>query len=371
MLDQHCTTWKTFFQSLPDPRHARGRRYPWWVLLTMIMAALASGQTHPQAMRQWVEEHGDQLQARLWQRLPSGSTLRRALRSIDVLDLENRLRQWMAAQVERPVQTIQARALDGKTLRGTGQHGHPVHVVEEVLHGSGLVLWEQAVAAKSNEVPLVQYMLADRDLTGLLFTMDALHTQERTARLILDQGGHYLMIVKGNQRLLFQTLQAWFARPPWPDAQEERVRTCQVGHGRHEHRIVERRSTRSQLPLWPGWQQVVRRITHTWQKKTGAYRTQTTYAITSLPCEQCSVAALAAYWRGHWTIENKVHYVRDVTCQEDRCQVASGHAPQALAALRNGLLNQLRLAGATNIPAALRHLGAHVDRVLHFVGVGL
>lgn len=80
---------------------------------------------------------------------------------------------------------------DGKAVRGTGTHGHLLHLVSEVCHGSEQVIQQQAVAAKSNEIPLVQRMLAERDLRRVVFTLDALHTQRRTARHIVAQGGHY------------------------------------------------------------------------------------------------------------------------------------------------------------------------------------
>ncbi len=266
---------------------------------------------------------------------------------------------------------LQARALDGKTIRGAGRHGHPLHVVEEVVHGSGMVLWQQAVARKSNEIPLVQRMLAHRTLDGLLFTMDALHSQVATATLIVEQGGHYLMIIKKNQRHLHQTLSEWFAEEAWPEEQAEVIRTCDVGHGRHEHRQLERRSTLHLLPLWPGMQQAMKRVTQRWNRTTGAYQHETLYALTSVPFAQTSAWDLERYWRGHWAIENKVHYVRDRAFHEDACQVAQGNAPLALAALRNGVLTHLRLAGHTNIAAALRRLGANVHRAFEFVGLRL
>ncbi len=94
--------------------------------------------------------------------------------------------------------SLQAHALDDKTLRGAGRQGTAVHMVEEVVHGSGIVLWQQAVETKSNEILLVQRLRAERDLRGVVITADAMHTQVETARLILQQGGHYLLVVKRN-----------------------------------------------------------------------------------------------------------------------------------------------------------------------------
>jgi hypothetical protein len=270
--------------------------------LTLIMTALVSDQHHPQAIIQWITEHADLLCEQVWPRLPSGATLRRALRHLDLRDLEARLQQRVAPQASRPARGIQARALDGKTLHGATRHGQPTHVVEEVVHGSGLVLWQQAVAAKSNEIPLVRRMLAQRDLTRLLYTLDALHTHWETAELIVRQGGHYLMIVKGNQRHLAGILHEWFADPAWPEEQADTIRTCEVSHGRHDHRTLERRST-LHLPVpWPGVHQAMRRVTESWSLKTGRSRRAECYALTSLPCDQATAADLERFWRGHWTI---------------------------------------------------------------------
>ncbi len=89
--------------------------------------------------------------------------------------------------------------------------------------------------------------------------------------------------------------------------------------------------------------------------KTGVTTTSVTYALSSLPASRASAARLEQLWREHWTIENRVHYVRDVSFDEDAHQMHTGQAPQVLAALRNAVLNQLRVAGKTNITAALRH----------------
>jgi hypothetical protein len=114
--------------------------------------------------------------------------------------------------------TWQARALDGKTVCGAGTHGHPVPVVREVLHGSGAVLHQQVVGAKTNEIPVAQQLLSGRDLHGIVFTLDALHTQQATTHLILDQGGHSLLIAKTNQPTVYQE---WFAAPPGPKNTEQ------------------------------------------------------------------------------------------------------------------------------------------------------
>lgn len=93
------------------------------------------------------------------------------------------------------------------------------------------------------------------------------------------------MIVKGNQRSLFQTLHEWFADPAWPEERAEVAHTCEVSHGRQDHRTLERRSALHLLPLWPGIHQAMRQVTESWNRKTRVLRTPVTYALTSMPCD--------------------------------------------------------------------------------------
>lgn len=211
---------------------------------------------------------------------------------------------------------LRALAVDGKAVRGAAQrHGAKVHLVSIVSHAQTQVLGQVAVAAKSHEIPAVQDLLRDRDLRGCLVTLDALHTQHTTTHLILAHGGHYLLVVKANQPDLYTALTAWFAEAAWADEQEAQVTTGDVGHGRHEHRTLTRRLVETRLlglMGWPGLHQALRRVTWAQLRSRGEERGAVTYALTSLPATVLP-SALEAAWRGHWTIENQLHSVRDVT----------------------------------------------------------
>jgi predicted transposase YbfD/YdcC len=235
------------------------------------------------------------------------------------------------------------------------------------------VLRETAVAEKSNEITAVPRLLAGRELSGTVTTMDAMHTQQTTAQRILDQGGHYLMVVKENPPDLYHAIQLLFDQPPW--LEQERAAEYQVkrfpdkGHGRHEGRTLECSPTLSEYLDWPGVGLVLRRRCQRLILKTGQVSCETTYGITSLHAGQVGPVQLETLCRGHWTIENRVHYVRDVTMGEDANQTRVGHAPHALAARRNAILSLFRRHGWTNIAAAFRHYGASVSSALELIGV--
>jgi predicted transposase YbfD/YdcC len=313
-------------------------------------------------------------------RLPSESTLLRTLRLIDVTILEAAvasLTQPQTAPDTQPSQVVtpkgtllQAQAVDGKALRGATACGAPTHVVSLVQHGSGITLAQQAVAHKRSEITAVPELLRERDLTDTIITMDALLTQRTLAQLIDEKYGFYLMIVKANQPQLRDDLAMFFDLPAIVADQEQwdRVTTWNKGHGRVETRTLECTSGDCAYLGWPGARQVMRRTCTRTICRTGKTTTSVAYGVTNLPRVETSASMLEGLWRGHWSIESKSHYVRDVTLGEDRNHMHTGHAPEVLAALRNGLLALWRRAGWTNIADAVRATAASVTTALSFIG---
>jgi predicted transposase YbfD/YdcC len=374
------TNLRAALSEVPDPRHARGRRYAWPLLLTLITAALASGQRGGRAIGQWVTEHAAELVEALdppRRRLPSPATLRRALRTVDVVALEARIAGFVAGlpaappagSAAHPARPWVGQALDGKAVRGANRHGAAVHLVSLVRHADGQVLGQVAVAQKSNEITAAPRLLDGCDLRGTVTTMDAQLAQRALAEQIRRQGGHYLMVVKANQPDLYAGIARLFTEPPRPAAGDgaDAVTTTAKGHGRLETRTLERSAALNAWLTWPDVGQVRRRTCRRVILTTGEVQEEVTYGVSSLPPSAASAAQVEALWRGQWTIENRVHYVRDVTFGEDAGQQRAGAAPQALAALRNGLLSLLRALGWTNIADALRHYGAYVHRALQLL----
>lgn len=189
-----------------------------------------------------------------------------------------------------------------------------------------------------------------------------MHTQDDTARAILAAGADYVFTVKANRPTLLKALKSL----PWADVP---VGSRSTDHGRHGH---GRRATRTikviAVPALPGWPefpgatqvaQLRRTVT-----RAGKKSVEVVYLITSANHHTAPPATLAAWVKGHWSIENRLHHVRDVTYGEDGSQVRTGRAPHVMASLRNTVIGILRLAGWTNIAAALRHHARNPERAI-------
>jgi predicted transposase YbfD/YdcC len=189
-------------------------------------------------------------------------------------------------------------------------------------------------------------------LSGRVVTGDALYCQRTLCAQILAAGGDYVVLVKGNQPTLLADIELVLAMPP-PGSVVAGAVQVDSGHGRRETRRLWATAALTGYSDWPGLGQVgkVERIV----QQRGQRTAETRYFVTSLG-QTVDGARLLQLIRGHWGIENRLHWVRDVTFGEDASRVRSGNAPQILAALRNAVLGLLHLHGATNIAAALRQI---------------
>jgi predicted transposase YbfD/YdcC len=360
---------------LPDYRKARGKQLEWDFLWGVIATAMLSHQRGAAAIAHWAACQASTLLAAFHpvkQRIPSEATIRRALQRVDLTALERQIAHLEQDDAPPPpaVDGVAGYAIDGKHVRGAGAHGHSTVLVSLVAHQDAQVVTQTAVAHKRHESQAVIPLLAGQEVRGMVITMDAGITQPKVATHILGQDGHYFMVVKRNRRQFYDKLTWFFSTPPAPCARPWRTVTrVNKGHGRLETRTLTCTDDLDEYLTWPGVRQVLRRETERVKLKTGEVTRAVTYAVTSLAAEEATVEQLAALWRGHWAIENRRHYVRDVTLGEDACQMHVGSAPQALAAVRNGLISLLRRAGWRNIAAGLRHYGTSVVDALQFIGV--
>jgi predicted transposase YbfD/YdcC len=373
------------FKDVPDPRTRPNRIYPWQFLWGLISAAMASACQTPADIARWIREHRDELLAVLPPtliRLPCESTIRRTLASVNASKLDAALTLLPTPTPPPPLQETPAdpptrlmgQAIDGKNVRGVGRDGHPCQLVSLVEHASATVLAQEQVARKRDERSAVPLLLAQRDLRGIVITLDALHTLKPTARLILAQNGDYLMVVKKNQATLYEFLDLLFRLPAHPcdhEVWDQQGPMSEKGHGRLETRTLICGNAHIEDVDWPGVAQVIRRECERIELKSGKVTREVSYALTSLAPSRAGAAMLEALWRGHWTIENRLHYVRDVSFGEDRGHAAAGATAHVLASVRNALLYLFRQAGWCLVPDAVAHYGASVRRALSLVGLNV
>jgi len=261
-------------------------------------------------------------------------------------------------------------AIDGKTLRGSQKQGAPgAHLLSALSHRLSIALAQQAVADKSNELSQIEDLLETLVLKDRIVTMDALHTQRYVAQTTLDGDGDYVMLVKGNQPDMLADIQLVFQERQVVAETLTATETVDLGHGRIEVRRLTASSALVDYLDWPGLQQVFEIERTVTRKRTGQARREIVYGITSLPPQRADANRLLSLVRQHWTIENRSHWVRDVTYDEERSQVRCGSIPQVMAALRNLAISLMRIAGEPNIAAAGRRFAAQPWAALALIGI--
>ena len=383
LTEDLCRDLLARFAAVPDPRCARGVRHQVQAILAIAAVAVVCGARSFAAIGEWAADAPQWVlqvlgARRSWLRgclvAPHEATLRRTIQAFDANVLDALISQWLAAQggaaADGGVGGLPTVAVDGKTVRGAWRaDGRQVHLLSAISHEGGVVMAQREIAAKTNEIPGLAPLLGDLDLTGVVVTADALHTQRATARhLVGDRNAHYVLTVKGNQPTLFAACQQVLSGPV-SDFAPEHV-GFDRGHGRTEQRTTRAAPVSPESGIsFPYAAQVFRVRRDVGGLDGQRTRKEIAYCITSLDAEQASPEQLAGYIRNHWQIENRLHWVRDVTYDEDRSQVRTGSAPRVMASLRNLAISALRLNGHTNIASALRWTARDPARSLKILGI--
>jgi predicted transposase YbfD/YdcC len=351
---------------VPDHRKSRGKRHPLPAILALACGATLCGCRSLAAIAQWGHDHADRILGPLGfrqARTPCVATFHRVLRHLDVAALEQVLTRWFETWTTRGG----GLALDGKFLRGSHQDEHdPVQLLAAFSHTLGITLAQRAVSAR-DEVEAAIALLDELDLQGWVVTGDAGLTQRHLTDTVLERGGDYVWVVKGNQGMLYEDIAILFAESASVADTITATHQVNLHGGRIECRSLQTSSILVGYSHWPGLAQVFQLERRVSDKKTGVTMREVRFGVTSLSVEQADAARLLKLVREHWRIENQLHWVRDVTFAEDRSRVRSGHAPQVLASLRNVALSLLRMAGCRNIAAGLRRLAGHADEALRFI----
>ncbi len=351
------------FAVVPDPRSRHGLRYDLPYLLTCLVAALLCNCNSPEAVGQWCRDQQLLLRRLFGPRdfyTPTGSLYRRLLPRLSVGHIEVVLAAWV--QASRPESDVEAVALDGFAVRGaaTAEHKAP-HLLAFCTHESQETLLQVRVCEKTNEIPIAKEVLPCLPKHPRVYTADALHTHAPFMQVAHAHSGASVLTVKGNQPNLYGDLATYFSDPHTVIAPYEQDSTVDRHRGRTETRTIQVSCGMNDYlaPNWPLVSQVAHLTRTVTVRKTGKTTQEEVYLITDLTPIQASPRRLLDLARGHWSIENRLHYVRDVSFGEDRSRLRSGSAPQIMAALRNLAITLIHRRGSSQIAASRRHFAAH------------
>lgn len=377
----HHSLYETF-QALPDPRRGEGKRYPLPILLSLLGLAKMAGETSLKGATEWVRLRTEPLTLAFGLKrkaMPCQMTYKRILEAVDAQALTNLLAafftRWEAEQRcgDEPsrLQT-EARHVEhahvatrGKTLRATSQEAHAVHQLSAYDVTTGVGLFQVDVQEKQNEISALKPLLTPSFIKGRIFTLDAMHTQRELCAKIDRFGGYYVLVAKDNQPTLREDLADFFASPP-PDWACDQAQTWDKAHGRLEHRQIICSPDLNEwfAKRWAGIAQVFCLKRETILLKTGEVRQQTVYGISNLSVSKAPARRMLLLNRGHWGIENRLHWRRDVSFGEDQCQTRTGAAPAILACLNSALLSLLDRLGVRNVARQARFFNARLDQAV-------
>ena len=378
---------------MPDPRNKKGKRHPLVSILALMVIGLMSNHKGYTSIATWARQQPALVKALgfRFSKSPCAATIHNLLKRLDVVRLEAALTKWVFSKLEDfqvlKTKDLEGVAIDGKELRGSKdpETGYRTHLLAAVSYELGITLTQYAVNGKTNEIPISTELLKAFDVVGKVVTTDALLTQRTFSQEVLNQQADYALPVKENHKQMYEDIRDLFeplSLTDTPEVEEQRFENLHTEEDAHldTHTEIEkargcittRTITASTLLTdyinWPGLAQVYRYQTHKENTQTGQTHRHTQYCITSLSPETASAKQLLKLQRGHWTIENKVHWMRDNVLGEDASQARTGNLPHVMAALRNTVsLSVLRFDGQTKITETLRFFASQPKLAVNLI----
>lgn len=363
---------KSFLSKIKDHRRKQGQRYDLDHILLFSILAILSGATSYRKIHKFIDTHYDTLDEIFdldWDRIPAHTTIREIIQGTSAPELEKSFRQYSQELAESDSEK-QFIGCDGKVLRGSFDHftdQKAVQILSAFISDSRIILAHEEIATKTNEIPMAQKLMEELGLSGYIYTFDALHCQEKTLKTAKETGNEAIVQVKGNQKTLLNDCQT-MAETTAPDEvyQEPVTKT----RNRIESRKVEIfiAPTLTHDEKWALVKVVVKveRSRQVFDTKTKSWKNsdETSFYISTIVL---SAQEFCQAIRNHWGIENRNHYVRDVTMGEDKSRIRTN--PNIFAKLRSFALNILRTNNVENVSLELFDNCMNLDNVLNYVGI--
>jgi len=339
-----------YFADLPDPR-AANIRHRLRDLLVMALCATICGADGWDDFADFVRVKAKWFASLLDLRhgVPSADTFRRVFSRLDPQAFERSFLRWTSAVAE--LSEGRLLAIDGKSLRRSFEHAWDkvgmTHMVSAFVEHNGQVFAQYKTEGKGGELAGIAQLLGWIDLNGATVTIDALGAQKSIAQQIITGGGNYILAVKDNQPTLHKAIRVELddmIRDQFRDVPHEYCQQVDAGHGRIETRrvwVTDQLDWLKPAAEWPDLRSIVA-VEAARDVSAHGHRVERRYYISSLPPD---AERHARSIRGHWSIENQLHHVLDVSFREDDCRIRRGHGPQNVARLRRIALNLLRTHG--------------------------
>lgn len=368
---------RAHLEQLIDPRKANGKRYKLADLLILLILAKLSGEDQMKGIAEWNRLREETLLRLLEiprKRLPHQTTYERVLTGLDEDAFNRTIGTFFSSSESEKEETWQI-VLDGKVLRGTIPEGSTqgCHLLAAYVPERGVVLMQVEVESKANEKSAAPQLLEAIDLHGHVVTGDAMFTQRDICEQIVDAGGNYIFPVKDNQPKMVQAIAEVFMPAPVSPGHscrplpETTTQTIDHARGRTEYRYLTASSQLNDYLDWPHLGQVFRiqRVVH--HHQTGKITYEVLFGITSLTTDKVTPDDLLHYVRQHWHIENRLHYVRDVTFREDVCTIRHTKRQRILASLNNLVIGLVRQTDFRYLPEARRYFSANYSEALQLL----
>ena|SRR3990167_3688452 len=334
------------FELLEDPRIDRSKLYPLGEVLLVVLGTILTGGESYEDMRLFGLSKLDFLKGFMpfTNGIPSADTFERVLSLLNPKTFNECFMEWTNDLKEDIPEII---AIDGKTLRGSKKPSRglkPLHMVNVWAAHNRLILGSEAVHEKRNEIDAIPRILELLTLKGAIVTMDAMGCQKTITHQIVAKEGNYVIALKGNQGTLHQDVKDFFeleTKTGFQEIEIEEHQTIEKGHGRLEtrHYVLcnDIAWLKERHPEWTTLQGIG--FVHATREHKGGAQEETRYFITSL---KTGVTSFSNAIRTHWSIENSLHWVLDVSFHEDSSRVRFKTATQNLAIIRRAALNLIQ-----------------------------